>query len=190
MKDGYKKVFWGLFITTFNIKLGIITILPAFLGWIIASNGFSELNKKTLAGDFSRAYTLSMILIIVTLFSSLISVLGGSQIGTSISISYYPLLIMAIELVVFHSMLAAAIHNFQALGLVDFVEKYIRKDRTYIILMGLSMTMLILALTMLDDVTVFLAVALAVITRVYLLYVISSIREEDYEHERYNNYKA
>lgn len=190
MQDGYRKVFWGLFITTFNIKLGIITILPAFVGWILVSSGLSELNNQTKEGDFSRPYTLAMILIIITLFNSLITVLGGSQIRNSISISYYPLLIMAIELVVFHSMLAAAIHNFQALGLVDFVEKYIRKDRTYIILMGLSMTMLILALTMLDDVTVFLAVALAVITRVYLLYVISSIREEDYEHERYNNYKA
>ena len=119
MKDGYKKVFWGLFITTFNIRLGIITIFPAFVGWIIVSTGLSDINEKSLDGDFSRVKTKSMILIILTLFGSLLSAFGGYIVESSILFSFFPVLLMSIELSLFHRLIEAFIDNFQATGLMD-----------------------------------------------------------------------
>lgn len=178
MEDGYKKIFWGLFIATFNIKLGYLTILPGFIGWIIIFWGFSQLNKEAKEVNFSKAHSLSILLMLVTLFESLAPFFGGLEFNLPLITFYYPILIMCLELAIFHSMLVETIDNFQELKLVELVERYSVKDKLYIILMGLSVIILILGLTMVNETVVFLAVALAVITRIYLMTTISNIRKE------------
>lgn len=183
MRDGYRKIFWGLFFATFNIKIGIITILPGFVAWIIVATGLSELDKETKDEDFSRPYTLCAALVIVAILGDLISFLGISVFEIPILLSYYPLLALAIELALFHNLLNTSIQNFQALGWVDLVEKYLAKNRVYIILMWMAMAGIILELIIVNELALFLVVGLGLIARLYLLYVISSIRKDYYEVE-------
>lgn len=66
MCNAYKKVFWGIFIATFNINLGIIPIFPAFVGFMVVSSGISSLYDKTNIKAFGRAKVFANILIILT----------------------------------------------------------------------------------------------------------------------------
>lgn len=62
-------------------------------------------------------------------------------------------------------------------------DKYIGKDRTYIILMGISMVLLTISLTINQEIMFFLGGGMAIISRIYLLTVIRALSKEDYETE-------
>lgn len=43
MINGYKKIFWGMFFTTFHFNLGSIKLLPNFIGILIICSGIREI---------------------------------------------------------------------------------------------------------------------------------------------------
>lgn len=177
MSNGYKKIFWGIFFATFNITFGIITILPAFVGWIIVASGIAELSENSDPEEFSQAKNISFILIGVTLVGSLLDLMGVSQMNPPVALLFFPLVLLTIELLLFHRLLEASVHTLTTLGISESAELYIRKDRTYIILAGMSLLLITLATFQLET-WEFLAGIFAIITRVYLLSTISALSKE------------
>ena len=55
MRDGYKKIFWGMFFSTFHINLGSIEILPNFIGLLIICSGIKEILKEYKYESFEQA---------------------------------------------------------------------------------------------------------------------------------------
>ncbi len=180
MTLGYKKIFWGVFIATFNIKFGIITILPAFVGWIVVLTSLSEFDENDYGGDFSRLRTSAMMLVAASLGGGIWSLLANNNAGTFLPLMYYPLFLLALELILFHKILEESVHCFNSMDQQDIVDKYTGKDRIYIILTGISMALLAISYTINHELTGFLGAALAIISRVYLLSVINALSKEEY----------
>ncbi|TCT14521.1 hypothetical protein EDC18_1052 [Natranaerovirga pectinivora] len=181
MTVGYKRIFWGIFIATFNITIGILTILPAFVGWIVVLTGISELEEKTSGGDFSRPKISAMILVVASLGGGILSLLGSGNVESFLPMLFYPLFVIAIELVVFHKILEGSVHNFNAMDQQEIANKYTGKDRTYIILTGITMVLLSISLTINHQGTGFIGVVMAMISRIYLLTAMNSLSKEDYK---------
>lgn len=181
MRGGYKKIFWGILIATFSLNLGFITILPTFIGWTIVATGISILDKCAQKGDFSKAYSLATILVVLHFIGGFISLLGEVQIGNAVPFIFYPLISMMIELLLIHSLLKATVDHFDVMERKRVAEKYIAKDRAYILLMGITMILYTLTIALNEVITVIIGVITALITTIYLLTVISSLSKETFQ---------
>ncbi|MBO0566575.1 hypothetical protein EXQ36_19290 [Clostridium botulinum] len=71
MENGYKKIFWGIFIIIFNVDLGIIKILPPFIGFIIILSGISSLYKESQIESFNKAKIFAIIISIIAIIGEI-----------------------------------------------------------------------------------------------------------------------
>jgi len=55
MKDQYNKLFWGIILATFHINLGMVRILPEFIGWWMVSSACCELYDISKNTKFMKA---------------------------------------------------------------------------------------------------------------------------------------
>lgn len=179
MTAGYKRIFWGIVIATFNITIGIITILPAFVGWLIVLQGLSELEENAPEGNFSRPRTSAMILVAASLGGGILSLVEGSYVQSFPLLLFYPLFVMTLELVVFHKILEVSVQHFKEMNQQQAYDMYTGKDRTYIILTGIALVLLAISLTFNHQTAGMMAVVMAMVSRIYLLTVISSLSKED-----------
>lgn len=179
MTTGYKRIFWGILIATFHITIGIITILPAFVGWVVVLQGLSELEEGAPGGDFARPRMSAIILIVASLGGGILSLIGGSNIDSFLPMLFYPVFVTALELVVFHKILEVSVHHFNGMNQQEISDRYTGKDRTYIILTGMTMVLLAISITFNHETAGFLGAAMAVVSRIYLLTVINSLSKED-----------
>lgn len=110
MSNGYKLIFWGIFIATFNFRFGIMTILPTFIGFIIISSGLNLIIKETHINSFKRAKTYSDILSIL-LFASGLLPLFRIDLSSHIFYRFIPIVYMSIEILLFYKIFEGAIEK-------------------------------------------------------------------------------
>ncbi len=181
MRDGYNKIFCSVIIATFSINLGAFQILPAFIGWMVVSSGLSMLEEDSESIEYDRPKLISYILIGATLVGSIITLFQSGQINPSIPLLFYPMIVMIVELSMFHRIFEAAVRDFTALDKRDLAELYTGKDRAFIMLSGASIILVTVSI-FLNLVTVaFFAGIFALIARIYLLTAIRSLGKEDWE---------
>ncbi|MBF4692138.1 hypothetical protein [Fusibacter ferrireducens] len=184
MTSGYKRIFWGIFIATFNIKIGMMTILPAFIGWIIVVTGISELEKKGYVSTSITSKKVAMTLVVVSLGSELLRFLGGELIMTLLPLLFYPLFLLGLEFVVFHKILEASIQYFAMSHQEETADLYTDKDRLYLALMGITMVLFIISLTFNHETIGHVGVFAAMISRLYLLITFNALSKETHKSEQ------
>jgi len=183
MAEGYKKIFWGIVISTFHVTIGMLTILPPFIGWIVVLTGISELEQQKSDEIFSSSKKGTLVLIILSLASVIISFLGNRTMESFIVIMFFPLIAEAIELVVFHKILEASVYHFSQRNQQETASIYISKDKTYIVLMAIVFLLIAIAVTFnLATMNMIGAVA-AIISRIYLLTIMNALSKEEYKME-------
>ena len=62
---GYKRLFWGMIFISFNINLGFINVMPAFLGYILIYSGLCALSSQHKL--YQKGKIPAMLLIALTL---------------------------------------------------------------------------------------------------------------------------
>ncbi len=179
MSMDYKRIFWGIFFATFRITNGIITILPAFVGWILVLTALSDSKENSSEGSFSGVKIGALLLVLVSFGGGLISFLAGDKFESLLPLLFYPLFVIVIELVVFHKILEASVYNFNAMEHQETADKYVGKDRTYIILMGITIVLLAISLIINHQIIGFIGAAIAIISRIYLMTIMSSLSKEN-----------
>ncbi len=187
MGEGYNKIFWGLFITTFKLTIGMLTILPAFIGWILILSGISELKEESFSGDLSKPRIIALILIFTSLLGGLLPFVGGVYLDRVLNFTFYPLITLVLEFVLFQLILEESVENFRSLQREDSVDFYIKKDRTYILLMGIAMVLLTISLITNYYVASLSGIGMVLLTTIYLLTVIYSLSKEDYGRDKEEN---
>ncbi|KOR26812.1 hypothetical protein [Clostridium sp. L74] len=176
MDNGYKKVLWGIFIITFNINLGIIRILPPFIGFIIILRGISSLYKETQIESFNNAKIFAIIISgIATIveFTGLLSIeLTNSFIFNEVCIVFSKI----IELIMFYKLFNGSIEYLNNNDKYDLACESIKKLRFYIITSVINI--IFLNLTLLFDIKIFniIVLAMLIILRIYLMMWISSFK--------------
>ena len=66
METGYRKIFWGMFFSTFHINLGPIEILPNFIGLLIICSGIKEILKDYKYESFEQALKYISIHVVIS----------------------------------------------------------------------------------------------------------------------------
>ncbi len=190
MSMDYKRIFWGIFIATFRLTIGIITLLPAFVGWILVLTALSDFKENSSEGDSAGIKTGAILLVLASLGGDVISFLAGGNFKTLHIMLFYPLFVIVIELVVFHKILEVSVCNFNEMDHQEIVDKYIGKDRTYIILMGISIVLLAISLTTNHQIIGVIGAVITIISRIYLMTVINSLSKENLNRDDKEDYSS
>lgn len=76
MKDGYNKIFWGMFFATFHINLGAIEVLPNFVGLLIVCSGIKEILKDYKYDSFEKALNYISIQMLISFIAFVLPFIG------------------------------------------------------------------------------------------------------------------
>lgn len=176
MYNGYNKMFWGVLITSFNINLGPINILPNFIGFLLIVSGLNTLYQESSFAGFNNISSMSMI---VALLSFIGGIIGWFRLGMT-NYSFLNIIwsigFITIEFMFFFKVLEASIECLQENNYDELKERYILKLRNYaiftlIIILSLGIS-LILNLETYQAILVVPAFAL----KIYLITIIYGLR--------------
>ncbi|MCR1972055.1 hypothetical protein [Clostridium cochlearium] len=142
MYNEYNKIFWGIFIATFNIKLGSVKILPAFIGYIIILSGISSLYKITHIESFNKSKTFAIIISIITILGEFIEFLSIKSNNLFLFNEICIVFSSVMELLMFYNLFNASIEYFNNNNQWDLAYETIKKLKFYIIVSVLNIIFL------------------------------------------------
>ncbi len=182
MERGYKKIFWALFFVTFHLNIGSLQLLPPFMGWLILLSGLQELtsalqNSSISTASFERGRTSGRILVGLTLLGTLGSLGTGGDWMEAPVMTFYPIIIIGLEIITFFYILEGTHEIFSALGFNERKEESEGKLRTYLLMVIPSGVLLTFALFFNHSFSMVIGVLLGLIAVIYLLVFIHQVKK-------------
>jgi len=169
MYKGYTKIFWGILIATFNIKLGMIKILPAFIGFMIISSGISSLYSNTHIESFKKAKMFSNIIVVVTIIGEFIGLLSNEEMNLFIFNGVWIVFYSVMEILMFFKLFEGSIEYFNINNHGNLAQKNTKTMRSYIIISVINVIFLNFALIFnITSLNIIVALVL-IIVRIYLM---------------------
>lgn len=176
MVKGYKNIFWGVFIATFNINLAFIKILPAFIGWIIVHNGIIILMEEFKTQSFEKAIKYSKYLIVLSIIGEFLSLFAGISINSIVLFSYFPVVTAIIELLMIFYIIDGSIEYFKEIEEEIYATQYEINLKTYTIFFVIEIILMCIGL-MLNNILLTIAVILAIILRISVMVMINNLKK-------------
>ncbi len=182
MDQGYRKIFWGLIFVTFHLEIGLLQILPPFIGWIILVLGLGEirdsLRRSSISTEsFKQAGLFGKILVGLTLIGTLGTLSSGEAFLEAPQLLYYPVIVLLLEIVTAYYILEGTHQVFMELGFEEKGEETKRGLRTYLILSLSSAVIIPFALFFHHDLSSVIGILLGVLAMIYLLVSINRIKK-------------
>jgi len=169
MYKGYNKIFWGIFIATFNMKFGMIKILPAFIGLMIISSGISSLYRNTHIESFNKAKIFSIIIVVVTVIGEFIGLLSSEAMNLSIFNGVWIGIYSVMEILMFFKFFEGSIEYFNINNHGNLAQESTKTMRSYIIISVINVVFLNFALIFnITSLNIIVALVL-IILRIYLM---------------------
>ncbi len=181
MTEGYKKMFWGAILVSFAGLGGLITLLMTLAGWVIIVAGLGNNDKKSLFGDFSKLRLLTIRLAGVSVTGGVLYLLDQSEMISFVQLRYYPLIHIIIELIVFHKILEETVINFEWMDRIDVARKYSSRDRSFTLLMGITIAILLLFYISNQPLIRAAGIAAFAASKIYFLWIIYSLCHENHD---------
>ena len=102
MSQGYRKIFWGTILTSFLSPGGSISLIFVLVGWTMLASGIGTLTESSASGSFKRLEKVAIAAAAVSLFGGALYELLLMRFPP---IVYYPIVVMTVELILFHGIL-------------------------------------------------------------------------------------
>lgn len=176
MEKGYKRIFWGVFIATFNIKLGAITILPAFVGWVVIYNGINMLMEEFKTKSFEKAIKYSKYLIGVSIIGELISIFAGTSINSFIIFNYYPILMSILELLIIFHIIDGSMEYLNEKEIDTYPSDYEVNLKTYTIFFVISSVLMCIGIT-LNNYLLMIGAIIAILLRISTMVMMNNLKK-------------
>lgn len=180
MNGGFKKVFWGIFIATFNVNMGTYRILPPFIGWIVVAIGIMEIQKKSETVDYNLSKYASFILIGAALVGDIFKILGTGGSNPLFILLFYPVILMIIEFLLFYNLIETTIKSIFKNNLNKIVDVYVERGKTYILFAGIAILSATLSLFINFEILRAFTTIFTIVTRVFLLMTFLNLSKEDW----------
>lgn len=182
MERGYKKIFWALFFVTFHLNLGPLQLLPPFVGWLILLSGLQELtsalqNSSVSTVSFERARTFGQVLVGLTLMGTLVSLASTGEMMESPVLTFYPVVVIALEIITFFHILEGTHNIFATLGFKEREGETEVKLQTYLLIVIPSTVLLTFSLFFNHSTSMFIGVLLGIIAVISLLVFFHRIKK-------------
>lgn len=166
MYDAYKKIFWGIYIATFSINIGIIKILPAFIGFMMISSGISSLYTESKIESFNKAKIFANIMVTMSFIGQFIErLLANALILNGI----WVVLFGVIEIIMIYNYLDGVTHYFNTNNHEELANKNIEDARFYLIGSITNIVALNLALIFNIYALQFISALILIMIRIYLM---------------------
>lgn len=178
MFDGLSKVFWGIFIATFNINLGPVKILPAFVGFMVISSGINTIYIEHKTDEFRKTLDFSRIVISMSLLGGVAGFFIQGSFQYSILLQIWSTIFMAAELIMFYYFFLGIIKYFDSIGNKEVADRVIDSSRLYMIVFIIVIAILSCSMLFnLGELNTLLAIVL-IILRISLMIMISGLKKE------------
>lgn len=181
MGRGYKTIFWGVFLATFNITLGAIKIVPTFVGWMVVLSGINTLREFHESTSFNEGVRYNHYLIIFSLLGGLLSFSSSPLLKSSIIFSYYVMIPNIFELLMVFKILEGSIDYLKSINQEDLSLEFEEKLRGYIIFEIITNIGLIISLTIYNGFLMAITAILAIILRIYIMTMMSRLSKMEVE---------
>lgn len=176
MYNGYNKIFWGIIIATFNIKLGVIKILPSSIGFMVILSGISSLYRNTNIEAFKKARSFAIITIILTVIGEFREFLLIESMDFFVLNEFMIVFNVIMEMLMFYKCIEGSIGYLNVNNHVDLAEININKLRFYIIVSIINTIFLNFALVFNITFLSFITGIVLIILRIYLMVLIRGVR--------------
>lgn len=177
MSEGYRKIFWGIFIATFNINIGMVKILPSFVGFLIISSGLKLILQEAGTESFKKAKKYSDYTGLLLFLGGVLS-LSGITLEVNIFMQLLPIIYLALELLLFYKVFEGSIeylrHDDEA-TLAMLTYEFENKQRFYIIASIIINLFLMFSITFNLRSQTF-AAFLLIILRIFLMTTMSRLK--------------
>lgn len=174
---GYKKIFWGIFIATFNIKLGIIKILPAFVGFLFIVMGLNDIYEETKLESLKGAYNLGILTVAMSFISGVADYFSYSSLYSPIPMSIWRVLYCLIELILFFKILESSIEYLKLRNYQDMATNYIDKLRVYTILSIMNIILMNFALLFNFNKFLLVTSLIRIALRIFMMVITNSLKK-------------
>lgn len=174
MEKGYSKIFWGLVIATFNIKLGMIKILPAFVGFLIIYSGIGDIYSENPSEDFKAAKSIALSGASIYFISEAIAlIIPQYEMANSILI----ILASIVELLMVSKIIEGSVDYLNNLDKDILADIFIKKQRKYILFYSISIIVLCFVLIFnIQILNATIAIAL-IFLRLYFISMINNLKK-------------
>lgn len=172
MEKGYKNIFWGLFIATFNINFGFIKVLPAFVGWMILHSGIDILKEEFKSESFVKGGKYSKFLIVLSIIGGLISL----NINAFFLFKYFPIFVEVLELLTIFYIIEGSIEYLKANEVKVYPAQYEANLKTYTISFCIVTLLISIGLT-LNNSILSIGAILAIVLRIVVMVMINNFKK-------------
>lgn len=174
MHKGFKKIFWGIFIATFNFRIGSIKILPSFIGFFIIMNGMNILFKSTSIKKFDSASKFSGLIAVVMLLGEVACIIVESS-NNILFNELYIMLISVLEILIFYNCIEGIIIYIN--NNKGITKTYIAKQRFYIIFATMSTIFINVSFFIKSDYFNIIVGIISIVLRIYLMTIFSGAKK-------------
>lgn len=180
MKNGYKRIFWGIFFITFHINLGQFQILPVFIGLLIIVNGISKLEIEFHSYKFNQANYFGFIASFLSFIGSVFGVFGDNVFNASILQFIMLTAFSILELLMEYHILEGSISYMLYCNDLKNAETYTNITKRYTILFMIYILLQCIFLTIALDNVVLINTLFAIVLRIWFMQIMSSLKNLDW----------
>lgn len=182
MFQGYRKIFWGLFFSTFHINYGPFPILPAFVGWLIIASGVKALRESNETGSFHKAHYTALAVAVLTFIGFYVT-----STGVSYDLQKYQAIVVEILVFIFvYYLLKGSIECLRACGIDSTAAYYERVLSIYMIIFSINTVFLCIALAGGNPGLTFFTAVFGLFLMIWLMLISSRLRKmEDVSYQRH-----
>lgn len=188
MYDGYSRIFWGIFITTFHINLGPIKILPGFVGFLIIASGLEDLYGESKLESFKRVKSFAQITASLSLIGGVYYFFTQDNIEFFFINTIWTIVFALIQFTLYFKIIETSIEYFDIEEYKELKTLYTLKLRKYTVFMILNI--IFISFSMIFNLEGYFATGaiIAVILNIYIMTMVYGMRdsfnEEDFIEEK------
>ncbi len=174
MISGYRIIFWGLFIATFHINIGMLPILPVFVGYLSMAHGVNLIRQEYSSPQLDKAYLITCLLAILGIIGQVITWTGQ----TNDWIRLLPAAYGVLELFFMYYLLEGSMSFFHDHGREVLEIEYKSRLSAFIVAEVLFAVFYLVSATMMNQGMVVAASIAGVVLRIWMMILVSSLRKE------------
>lgn len=176
MYQGYRRIFWGIFFTTFHITIGNLQILPSFIGYLVIHSGIKCVIEEFECDNLRKASNITVLATVVAIISGLLDLGLIESFQTSEFSLVWLATVSVLELLYVYYLLSGSVELLEQYKLTEMAESYTSKIKIFIVLYSIFAIAGIVGITFDYDVSLtFFAIAIVII-KIWLMMMISALK--------------
>lgn len=177
MYEGYNRIFWGIFISTFHINLGPVQIFPAFVGFLMIVSGLNLLYEESALERFKGVKSWGILTASLSFIGGLVYFFTQSDTRFLFLNIIWTIGFAITQFTLFFKVIEVSIEYLEIGIYEDLKEKYILKLRKYTVFMILNIIFISLSLIFHLQTFFTMGAIIAVILNIYVMTMIYEFRE-------------